>query len=260
MNVFLLTDLEGIPGVTTIDQMERGTPKNLDAREKLCAWINKTAAYCRQYGADRIYYLDGHGGGGNVDESRIDPTLIKCSIPDWERLLANGMIDCQIELGAHARAGTIGGFLDHTVSSKEWFRYTLNGEEQSELSIHAILCGAYGVPIVACIGDEAACEQAKEYIPEIVTGAVKKASCRNLCVDYPNPEEILEKTVRQALENYKSVSTVSASLPATVELTYYRTDMCEKAMGKAKCKFLRKDARTLQKQIFKVESYSDLKF
>ena len=260
MNVFLLTDLEGIPGVTTIDQMERGTPQNLDAREKLCEWINKTASYCRQYGADKIYYLDGHGGGGNVDESRIDPTLIKCSIPDWERLLADGMIDCQIELGAHARAGTIGGFLDHTVSSKEWFRYTLNGEEQSELSIHAILCGAYGVPIVACIGDEAACEQAKEYIPEIVTGAVKKASCRNLCEDDPNAEEIVEKTVQQALENYKSVPTVSASLPATVELTYYRTDMCEKAMGKAKCEFIRLDARTLQKRVDKIEKYSDLKF
>ena len=260
MNVFLLTDLEGIPGVTTIDQMERGTPQNLDAREKLCAWINKTAAYCRQYGADRIYYLDGHGGGGNVDESRIDPTLIKCLIPDWERLLANGLIDCQIELGAHARAGTIGGFLDHTVSSKEWFRYTLNGEEQSELSIHAILCGAYGVPIVACIGDEAACEQAKEYIPEIVTGTVKKASCRNLCEDDPNAEEIVEKTVKKALASYREIPAYRYSLPLTVELTYYRTDMCEKAMGKAKCKFLRKDARTLQKQIFKVESYSDLKF
>jgi D-amino peptidase len=260
MNVFLLTDLEGIPGVTTIDQMERGTPPNLLAKERLCEWINKTASYCRKYGADKIYYLDGHGGGGNVDEARIDPTLIKCSIPEWEKLLADGMIDCQIELGAHARAGTIGGFLDHTVSSKEWFRYTLNGEEQSELSIHAILCGAYGVPIVACIGDEAACEQAKEYIPEIVTGAVKKASCRNLCEDYPNADEIVEKTVKKALASYREIPAYRYSLPLTVELTYYRTDMCEKAMGKAKCEFIRLDARTLQKRTDKIEKYSDLKF
>lgn len=260
MQVFILTDLEGIPGVNSIDQMERETPPNILAREKLCEWTNKTAAYCRKYGADTVYYLDGHGGGGNVFEGKIDPSLIKCTIADWEQLLKSGKIDCQIELGAHARAGTIGGFLDHTISSKEWFRYRLNGREFGELAIHAALCGAYNVPIVACIGDEAACEQAKEYVPEIVTGAVKKASCRNLCVDYPNPEEILEKTVRQALEHYKTMPTLKVSFPATVELTYYRTDFCEKAMKKAQCEFVRLDARTLQKRIDKIEGYADLKF
>ena len=260
MNVFLLTDLEGIPGVTSIEQMERGTPPNLLAREKLCEWINKTAAYCRKHGADTVYYLDGHGGGGNVFEEKIDSTLIKCTIPEWVQLLKDGKIDCQIELGAHARAGTIGGFLDHTISSKEWFCYTLNGREYNELALHAALCGAYNVPIVACIGDEAACAQAKEYVPEIFTGAVKKASCRNLCVDDPNPEEIVEKTVQQALEHYQSVPIFSVSLPATIALTYYRTDYCESAMAKAKCEFVRLDARTLQKRIDQIECYADLKF
>ena len=260
MNVFILTDLEGIPGVNSIEQMERGTPPNITAKERLCEWINKTALYCRKYGAEKIYYLDGHGGGGNVFEEQIDPALIKCSIADWGKLLKEGKIDCQIELGAHARAGTIGGFLDHTISSKEWFRYTLNGQEYNELAIHAALCGAYNVPIVACIGDEAACEQAKEYIPEIVTGAIKKASCRNISVDYPNPEEIVEKTVQRALENYKAMPTLKVSFPATIELIYYRTDFCEKAMEKTKCDFVRLDARTLQKRIDKIECYADLKF
>ncbi|MBQ8432370.1 MAG: M55 family metallopeptidase [Clostridia bacterium] len=259
MNVFILTDLEGIPGVNSIDQMERGTPQNILAKEQLCKWINKTAEYCRKHGAETVYYLDGHGGGGNVFEEKIDPTLIKCSILDWGELLKAGKIDCQIELGAHARAGTIGGFLDHTISSREWFRYTLGGREFSELAIHAALCGAYNVPIVACIGDETACEQAKEYIPAIVTGAVKKASCRNLCQDHPNAEEIVENAVRQALENYRSIPPYHTSLPTTVELTFYRTDFCEKAMEKAQCEFVRLDARTLQRRVEKIERYADLK-
>lgn len=260
MNVFILTDLEGIPGVNSIDQMERGTPLNTFAKELLCEWINKTASYCRKYGAETIYYLDGHGGGGNVFEERIDPTLIKSSIADWSDLLKDGKIDCLIELGSHARAGTIGGFLDHTVSSREWFRYTFDGKEYGELALHAVLCGAYNVPIVACIGDETACLQAKEYIPEIVTGAVKKASCRNLCEDYPNCDEIVEKAVQEALEKYRAIPPYRASLPATIELTYYRTDMCEKAMQKAKCDFTRIDARTLQKTVDQITCYADLKF
>ena len=51
MKIFLLTDLEGIPGVTTIEQMERDSLPNLRARELLGEWINKTAAYCREFGA-----------------------------------------------------------------------------------------------------------------------------------------------------------------------------------------------------------------
>ena len=260
MRVFLLTDLEGIPGVNSIDQMERGTPPNTLAKEMLCEWINKTASYCRKYGADTIYYLDGHGGGGNVWEEKIDPTLIKCSIPEWDALLKEGKLDCLIELGSHARAGTIGGFLDHTISSREWFRYTFEGKEYGELALHAVLCGAYNVPIVACIGDEAACLQAKEYIPEIVTGAVKKASCRNLCEDHSNCDEIVEKAVQEALEHYRDIPPYRVSLPATIELTYYRTVLCEKAMQKAKCDFTRLDARTLQKTVDKITCYADLKF
>ena len=260
MNVFLLTDLEGIPGVTMIDQMERGTPANVEAKRLLGKWINKTAAFCRKYGAKTIYYLDGHAGGGNVFEEEIDPSLIKCSILDWQELLKNQKIDCQIELGAHARAGTIGGFLDHTVSSKAWFRYTLNGREYSELAIHAALCGAYNVPIVACIGDTAACEQAKEYISEIITAPVKKASCRNLCKDDPNAEETVEKAVADALANFRSIPPFKAPLPATIELTFYRTDMCEKELARSTCNPIRIDARTLQKTITKIETYNDLKF
>lgn len=260
MKVFLLTDLEGIPGVNTIDQMERMSPPNMQAKEMLGQWINKTAAYCREFGANTVYYLDGHAGGGNVFEEQIDPTLIKCTIPDWVELLKKGEIDAQIELGAHARAGTLGGFLDHTISSREWFRYTLGGQEYSELALHAALCGVYGVPIVACIGDRAACEQAKEYIPKIVTGEVKVASCRNLCTDLPDPEGIVRETVKQALARYREIPPMQVSLPTTLELTYYRTDMCEKALSRAVGPVERPDARTLRKTLQKIETYADLKF
>ena len=179
---------------------------------------------------------------------------------DWDALLKAGKIDCLIELGSHARAGTIGGFLDHTISSREWFSYKLGGVEYGELAMHAALCGTYNVPIVACIGDEVACEQAKEYIPQIVTGAVKKASCRNLCTDDPNAEEIVKATVKKALASYREIPPFKAPLPATVELTFYRTDMCEKKLEKATGAITRVNARTLQKTLAKIEAYADLKF
>ena len=259
MNVFILTDLEGIPGVTSIDCMERGSSENLEARRLLTHWLNKTAEYCRAYGAETVYYLDGHGGGGNIDECDVDPSLIRITLADWSQLMSEGKIDCQIELGAHARAGTLGGFLDHTISSKGIFSITFNGREYSELALHAVLCGAYGVPIVACIGDLTACEQAKEYIPKIETGVVKVASCRNCCEDLPDADRIIRETVGRALKNYKSIPPFSFELPAIIEQTFYRTDMCESALKKQDGTVTRISARTLQKTVGRIDSYFDLR-
>jgi len=96
-----------------------------------------------------------------------------------------------IELGAHARAGTLNGFLDHTINVKKWFCYTINGSEMNELAMQAIFCAQFGVPVIAYTGDEIACEQAKEYIPEIITGAVKRAVGRNQAYSYEDADQIL---------------------------------------------------------------------
>lgn len=259
MNIFLLTDVEGIAGVTDIDFMDRTGEKYLIAREKLCESINLAVQACYDTGAECVYYLDGHGGGGNVYEDKIDPRAIKCDIPGWEKLLKAGKIDCLIELGSHARAGTVGGFLDHTVSSKSWFSHRINGVEMSELSMHGMLCGVYGVPVIACIGDEAACAQAKEYIPQIYVGAVKKADTRNVAEDYPNANEILVSCIKEALGNYKSVPAYPYKEPAVIETTYYRTDMCESVLASRESGVERVDARTLRKRVEKIEVYRDLR-
>ena len=193
MNVFLLTDLEGIAGVDDIEYMDRSGEKYARARGYLTHTINLAAETCFACGAETVSFLDGHGGGGNILEAEIDPRTHRCSIAEWQALLREGRIDCQIELGSHARAGTLNGFLDHTVSSRQWFCHKVNGREMSELSLHALLCGRYGVPIAGCIGDETACAQAAEYIPGIRAGAVKRASCRNQAETYPDADDVLDR-------------------------------------------------------------------
>ena len=260
MNVFLLTDLEGIGGVTDIEFIDKTNPKYQTACRLLEESINEAVDACFASGADRVYYLDGHAGGGNVREEQIDRRAVKCDIAKWQELLQTGEIDCQIELGSHARAGTRGGFLDHTVSSKAWFCHRVNGREMSELSMHALVCGAYGVPVVACIGDETACEQAREYIPAIYTGALKRATCRNKAIGYEGASGILRRTVCEALANYQRVEPFFMEGDAVVELTFYRTDMCEKALDRCDETVRRVDARTLCRTVKSITKYEDLKF
>lgn len=256
MNVFLMTDLEGIPGIFSIEDIDRKSENYVFAREKLTAFINLVIEFCKKYGADNIYYLDGHAGGGNVFEENIDSCAKKVTIGGWAQLLKEKKIDCAFELGSHARAGTAGGFLDHTNSSAKVFEYRINGKVHSELSSHAVFNGVYCVPVVLCCGDEAACFQAKEYIPDIVTAPIKIAHKRNECKGYENTDAIIEKAVCEALSKYNIIKPYVVDREITAEMTFYRTDICEVALEHAKFPCVRVDARTLCRTITREELVS----
>lgn len=260
MNVFILTDLEGIKGVNDIGYMDRNTEEYKQACRNLTDTINRAIATCYECGADQVFYMDGHGGGRNVDFSDIDKRAVHYNVREWVDLLKTGAVDCQIELGCHARPGTLNGFLDHTLSSASIFRVMVNGKEMSELGLHAILCGKYNVPLIACVGDEAACSQSKEYVPEIHAGAVKIAYGRNRSETYENADEILEETIRRALADYKNISCFHVQEPAEVEVTFYRTDMCDRSFERCSDCAERVDARTLRTTVSCIRDYEDLKF
>ncbi|MBQ3529749.1 MAG: M55 family metallopeptidase [Oscillospiraceae bacterium] len=263
MNVFIMTDIEGIPGITSIDDIQRGT----ESYDNACCMLEKTLNWvidtCVENGAENIYYLDGHGGGGNIKEENINPRAVKVNIEEWAKLLQEGKIDCHLEVGSHARAGTLGGFLDHTFNSKVIFEYMLNGKPCSELSFTAALCGCFDVPCVLCVGDKAACRQAKAYIPAIRTAAVKQGTERNRCQDLPNAEQIVKEATADALKDYRNIPPYKLSLPITVQQTTYRTDMTDRiyaALLEKGQTVERVDARTLRKTVTEVTNYFDLRF
>ena len=265
MNVFIMTDLEGVPGATTIDAVKNISVPEAYAHacrmlEKTLNWVVET---CLENGAENIYFYDGHGGGGNIQDGSINPRATKVTIEEWSKLLQEGKIDCHLEVGAHARAGTLGGFLDHTFNSSAIFEYRLNGEPCSELSLVAALCGCFDVPSVLCIGDRVGCEQAKEYIPEIRTAIVKEGTERNVCQDLPNAEQIVREATADALKNYKSIPPYKLSFPITVQQTSCRTDMADRLYAKiveSGQTVERVDARTLRKTVTEVTNYFDLRF
>ena len=260
MNVFILTDVEGLPGVDSIACMDRESEQYARTRRQLTDTVNMAASVCRECGAEQIWYLDGHAGGGNIFSDEVVPYASQVDLAGWQELIRTGKIDCQLEIGCHARAGTEGGFLDHTFNSSRYFRLTIADREVSELAVHAAFCGAYNVPVVFCSGDETACRQAQEYVPGIVTAPIKQASERNSCSLYADPFERIAAGIRRALSAYKQIPPMVLPLPAEVVLTFYRTDYCEEALAKAASGVLRIDARTLKKSITKIQSYDDLRF
>ena len=263
MNVFIMTDIEGIPGITSIDDIQRDTGNYPEACRKLENTLNWVVETCLENGAENIYYVDGHGGNNSINVENINPRAVKVNIEEWTKLMHEGKFDCYLDVGTHARAGTLGGFLDHTFNSKVIFEYLLNGAPCSELSFVAAVLGYYNVPCVLTVGDRVACEQAKEYIPEIRTAIVKEGTERNLCHELPNAEQIVREATADALKNYRNIPPYKLSLPITVQQTTYRSDMTDRiyaALVESGQTVERLDARTLRKTVTEIDNYFDLRF
>jgi len=151
-------------------------------------------------------------------------------------------------IGAHAMAGTLNGFLDHTQAPESWFEYRLNGRACGELGQWAAVAGAFGVPMLMVSGDEAACAEARAFFAPLETAAVKQGLGRNAALAYP-PDEAREKirqAARRAVGLLGQARPFQPIRPMEVRLTLYRSDQCD-AMAAKWPQAERLDARTLRR-------------
>jgi len=227
MKIYIHTDLEG---VSAIDRMEQIPRQNDDYRascEKLMGDLNAAVAGAFDGGADHVTVLDSHGGGGNFILDMLDERAENDTRPNkkWWGILDESY-DGTLFIGAHAMAGTINGFLDHTQSSTTWFDYSVNGRSFGELGQWATIAGAFDVPMLMVSGDEAACAEARAFFNPVETAPVKQGLGRNKALAYPLDEA--RERIRSAAE--RAVSLVGEAkpfkplCPMDIRLVLYRSD------------------------------------
>ncbi|MBE6931308.1 MAG: aminopeptidase [Ruminococcaceae bacterium] len=262
MNVMIMTDLEGISGVDTMEMIQADNPEGYRyACRRLMADINAAVEGCLDAGADDIWVVDGHGGGKNFIHEMLHPKAKYADHSIWQGLIQDGKIDAYMEVGCHAMPGTFNGFLDHCQSSKSWFSYVVNGRPMGEIGQGAIFCGAHGVPFVMVTGDDAACQEARALLGDIPTASVKKGVGRNRAA--LEPLDVAEARIRaaacEALRRLNTFKPYHFILPLEIKLTLYRTDMADSVFEH--CTGLeRLDARTVRKVVPKVYRYQDVLF
>lgn len=253
MRVIIITDLEGVSCVNSIDMItDEGYIK---ACELLMDDTNAAADGAFAGGADEVVVVDGHGGGNNFIKERLDNRAVQLAAGEF---IYSGFdcYDAVVCIGAHAMAGTERAFLDHTQNSREWFEFTVGGKSYGELGQQAITAGAFGVPIVAVSGDTAACNEAKALFPDIACAEVKTAKVRNRaeCLEQAEALKLIFEAVKDGVERCKKIKPYKISLPTEKALTFYRSDMCDTAMHEG----LIREGRTIKKTIEKIENYTDV--
>jgi len=250
MKIYIHTDLEGVTGLDREEQRQfEKTDLYRQSCENLMHDVNAAIAGAFDGGADHVIVMDGHAGISRqnfilemLDErAEYDP---RDEERWWGKL--DQSCDGTFFIGAHAMAGTINGFLDHTQSSTSIQNFYINGRKVGELAIWATLAGGFGVPMLMVSGDEAACAEARAFFNPIETAAVKQGVGRNRAIAYP-PDEArarIREAARKAIGLVGQARPFRPLEPMEIKVEYMRSDYCDEIAQREGVE--RMDARTIR--------------
>lgn len=264
MDVLILTDIEGISGVDSIVQITSANDADKSpyfyACERLMADTNAAVEGAVLAGAKNIYVVDGHGAGINFIDKKLDKRAIKVSVPEFVDIICQKKIDAYLQVGAHAKPGTINGFLDHVQNSQKWFSYKINGTLYGEIVQGSLFAGLNDIPCVMVSGDEAACIEAKECLGDnIATAVVKWGVGRNAaeCLDLAQAEALIRDAAKEGILNAGNIKPFKIAGPYTIEVTHTRCDYCEECLRR--CPDVeRVDGRTVVRRLDEIKTYKDI--
>jgi len=176
--IFVMVDMEGISGVFCAAQVRSSDGHALyHAARKYLTWdVNACVEGCIQGGASRVLVRDAHGGARHFIWEELDPRAEYLrGNSGKERMPRIATYDGLILLGYHAMAGTPAAVLEHTMSSKAWQNFWINGTLAGEVAIDAALAADQGTPTIMVSGDDKVCREARKALGGVVTVQVKKA-------------------------------------------------------------------------------------
>ena len=257
MKIYILCDMEGISGIRYPEQVQSANAADYEeGRALMIADVNAAVEGCFRGGATEVLVCDTHGGGGQLRLEQMDPRATyerpaqAKMMPSLDESFAGVML-----LGHHAMAGTVGAFLDHTMSSAKWFEYRLNDQPLGEIGIEAAFAGHFNVPVILVSGDETACKEARATLGAVETAVVKWALGRNRarCLHPSAARQRITELAAKAVANAKGYKPFKPAVPATIQLTLYRTDYAEEYLNRPHVE--RVNARTIR---VKIQSLADM--
>ncbi len=202
MKLYISADIEGIAGIAHWDEARQDRPDYAEFRERMTAHVAAACEGAVEGGATDIRVKDAHGSGRNVFAERL-PECTRV-IRGWSGhpLMMVQEIDESFDalamVGYHARAGSDGNPLAHTMSSSKIALMSLNGEPISEFRLHAWAGAMYGVPTIFVSGDEALCEEVRALEPAIVTVPVLRGIGDSTESLHPR---VAERSIREGMQD-----------------------------------------------------------
>jgi D-amino peptidase len=230
VKVFIISDMEGVAGVTKWPETEGGEALHADRSRLYTEEINAAVRGAFTGGATEVVVMDCHGAGKGWTFNSLIPDLLdrRCDFvvqqewSEYTEFLEQGC-DAALFVGMHAKAGTPDGVMNHTVSGTGWRNLSFNGTLVGETGINAALCGTWGCPVLMVTGDRATCREAQELLGGGLTTVAVKQGLGRFSARHTSPlraRELIEDAAAKALSNLGAVPPYDPGKPCeiTVEL------------------------------------------
>ncbi len=237
MKILIATDMEGITGVTTWDQVTPGHAEYARFRKLMTQDVNAAIRGAFDAGADEVVVADGHWNASNILIEELDPRArLNTGSPSPFSMMEgiNESVDGVFFVGYHARNGSPNAVLDHTWSSRTVANIWLNDILTGEYGLNAAVAGHFGVPVIMVSGDQTACAQVTELLGDVETAIVKQASGRFAaeCLAPQVTQEMICLSAERAVERRAQGDIPDPFVldtPITVTVEFFTSDMADRA-------------------------------
>lgn len=216
-----MVDMEGISGICRSSQIGTDTAEYQRGRRFMTWDVNACLDGCFKGGASEVIVRDAHCSGFNFIWEELDPRARYVQgFTNTKRMPELNGSDGLILLGYHAMAGTAYGTLEHTMSSKEWQNFYINGKKSGEIAIDAGIAGDSGVPLIMVSGDDKTCAEAKKLFPGVCVAEVKKGLSAEgaILLSKEKAHELIRTTSKKAVENCRKTKPFKIKAPVTMRL------------------------------------------
>ncbi|HEY3766156.1 MAG TPA: M55 family metallopeptidase [Gaiellales bacterium] len=237
MRVFIISDMEGVAGITNWGGVDAKGPLYDEGRTLYTEEINAAVRGATSAGATEIVVMDCHGAGGDNSFNSLRPDLLDdaCEFvvqrewTEYTGVLEDGC-DAALFVGMHAMAGTGDGQMSHTVSGTQWRSVHFNGREVGETGINAALCGTWGCPVLLVTGDQAACREGTDLLGAGLATVQVKTALGRFSARHKTPaiaRRLIEAGARTALADLKAVAPYDPGHPCEVRVELGTPDHTE---------------------------------
>jgi D-amino peptidase len=139
--------------------------------------------------------------------------------------------DAAFFIGYHAMRGTQDAAMDHTYSEAKVMALRINGRPFGEIGINAAVAGQFGVPVVLVSGDDKTAAEAKAFLGQVETVAVKKAIGRHAAKSLGQAQvhHLLRLGAEKALRDLSRQKPLILVPPIEMEVEFVGTELADRA-------------------------------
>lgn len=218
MKLFIMTDLEGVSGIVEWDCGAQGTPEQREYQRFLMTnEVNGAVEGAVRGGAKEVWVAEAH----DIDIRRLHPDAMlhkigPCSLTPALLGMTQGRWDAMAFIGNHAMAGPE-GVLSHTQNLRVK-NMRLNNKPVGEFGIQAAIAGDFGMPAIMVSGDDVACRQASELVPDLETAVVKYATSRfsAWCMTPDGARALIAAKMQKAVRRWRRIKPFVIPGPVTL--------------------------------------------